>query len=342
MGTASDQEVPGAGDGGTGGTGPADGEVLAALATADAQGSGARPLIDEQGRVRLSFSRIDTLENCPRKFRYAYVDRLPTPPSPALSFGSSVHSVLEWLHEDRDPTIPDDEALHAALFERWESEGYADVPRDVQLADYARARTVLERYRDRLRAHGRRPSAGVEAWFELEFDAAIVVGAIDRIEMDDDGALHVIDYKTNRRARTRQQVAGSLQLGIYALACQHLYGALPATVALDFVVAGPTVRVPIAEVDLAGVPDRVSEAARRIRAGEDVPTPNVLCPWCDFRALCPAWAGDPRRDGSAPAPDLLGPALRERDSLRRSIVRDAARLRDLDRAVDRLRTELGG
>ena len=323
--------------------GPDEDAVLAALAEADARGSGSRPLIDAEGRVRLSFSRIDALENCPRKFRYSYVDRLPSVPSPALSFGSSVHAVLEWLHEDRTAGVPDDEALLAALFERWETEGYAGVPRDDQLADYGRARAALLRYRDRLRETGLRPSAGVEAWFELPFEGAVVVGAIDRVEVDDAGALHVIDYKTNRRARTRQQVASSLQLGIYALACEHLYGSLPASVALDFVVAGPTVRVPISEVDLADVPVRVAEAAARIRAGDDVPTPNALCPWCDYRALCPAWAEDARRaNATSSEPDLLGPAVAERDRLRRSLVRDAERLRVLEAAVERLRSELGG
>lgn len=321
---------------------PSDEELVAALDTADTVGDGARPLIDDAGRVRLSFSRIDVLESCPRRFRYAYVDRLPTPPGPALSFGSSVHAVLEWLHRRPGTTPPDDEELLASLFERWDGAGYADVPRERQLEDYGRAKDTLLRYRDRLRRTGIRPSAGIEAWFELEFEEAVVVGAIDRIEVDEAGALHVIDYKTNQRAKSRRQVAGSLQLAIYALACEHLYGSLPATVALDFVFVGTEVRVPIDELDLDAVPDRVREAARRVRSGDDAPNPNPLCPWCDFRDRCPAWATDERRDPDRPAPDLLGPALRERDRLRRSLVRDAARLRVLDAAVERLRDDLDG
>jgi len=314
---------------GDAGPAPADDEVLAALEVSDAQGRGGSGPFDAEGRVRLSFTRIDTLEQCARRFRYAYVDRLPTPPSPALSFGSSVHAVLEWLHGRKVPSVPEDEELLAALYERWDQRGFAEVPREEQLRYYGQAKDLLLHHRDGLRATGIRPPAGVEAWFELEFDDAVVVGSIDRVDVDDEGRLHVIDYKTNRRAKSRRDVARSLQLAIYALACEDLYGHLPATVTLQFVAAGGvSVTVPVEEVDVAGVPARVAAAAARVRAGDDRPTPNNLCGWCDFRAICPAWEGE--------GPEVLGPAVAELERLRRSIVRDAARLRSLEDAVERL------
>src|SRR5690606_39130993 len=56
------------------------------------------PLIDSQGRVRLSFSRIESYANCPRRFRYSYVDKLPGKPGPHLSFGTSIHNALESFY----------------------------------------------------------------------------------------------------------------------------------------------------------------------------------------------------------------------------------------------------
>jgi putative RecB family exonuclease len=165
----------------------------------------------------------------------------------------------------------------------------------------------------------------------------IVVGAIDRVDVDEDGVLHVIDYKTNRKARTRAQVRDSLQLAIYALATEHLFGSLPGSVALDFVVPGVTVRVPVEELDLASVPSRLVDVAARIRAGEDTPVPHRLCDWCDFRSICPAWVGEDADDTA-----VMGRAMRERDRLRRTLVRDARRLQQLDAAVARLRGAGGG
>ena len=306
----------------------------------DAQGA-RRPLEDAQGRLRLSFTRVDTFEHCPRRFRYQYVDGLPQAPAPQLSFGSSIHAVLEWIYDRKHPVLPSLEETLQALFEVWDSKGYAEVERDEQLRAYEHARRVITAYHARIAADGLRLPAATEAWFELPVGPDIVVvGAIDRVDVDDDGALHVIDYKTNRKARPRAQVRGSLQLAIYALATAELYGTLPSSVALDFVVPGVRVTVPVEELDLGAVPGRLAAVAARIRAGEDTPTPHRLCDWCDFRAICPAWVA-PGIDGEGAA-EVLGRAVRERDALRRSVVRDAGRLRALDAAVVRLAAELRG
>lgn len=307
------------------------------------------PLRDADGRLRLSYTRVDTFENCPRRFRYQYVDGLPQAPAPQLSFGSSLHAALEWLYDRKHPVLPTLEETLQALFERWESDGYAEVDRGEQLSAYEHARRILRDLHSRIEKEGFRLPAAVEAWFELSFaDDVVVVGAIDRIDAHDDGSLHVIDYKTNRRARTRSQVRGSLQLAIYALATRDLYGRLPETVALDFIVPGVTVTVPVSELDLDAVPARLAAVATRIRSGEDTPTPNRLCDWCDFRAICPAWSGDVHvsaddavgtEDGG---PSTLGRAVQERDRLARSLVRDARRLRQLETAIERLGMQVDG
>lgn len=300
------------------------------------------PLEDDRGRLRLSFTRVDTFERCPRRFRYQYVDGLPQRPAPQLSFGSSVHDVLEWVYDRKLPELPSLDETLQRLFEVWDSSGYADVPRDEQLTAYQHARDVITAAHSRITERGFRLPVSTEAWFELPFDEdVVVVGAIDRVDADDDGALHVVDYKTNRRARSRAQVKDSLQLAIYALATEELYGRLPRTVALDFVVPGVEVRVDVDDMDLGAVPGRLQAVARRIRAGEDTPTPHRLCDWCDFRSICPAWEGDGLAADDA-ADAVLGRAALERDRLRRSLVRDAHRLAQLQASVERLERELAG
>lgn len=43
----------------------------------------------------LSYSSISTWLMCPRSFKYKYVEKIPTPTSPALIFGSAVHDTVE-------------------------------------------------------------------------------------------------------------------------------------------------------------------------------------------------------------------------------------------------------
>jgi len=291
------------------------------------------PLVDADGRVRLSFSRVDTYDNCPRKFRYRYVDRLPSRPAPALSFGTSVHGALERFYDRKLPQEPSEDELLGFLYEEWEQVGFVELDRAEQLAYYRQAQDVLRRYHRRVTGRYRLPVA-TEAWFDLPIgERATVVGSIDRVDADDDGALRVVDYKTNKRVRDRSRVAGSLQLSLYALACEHLYGDLPASVALDFLVPGVMVEVALEDLDLDRARRVVDETAQAVLAQEYPTTPNRLCDWCDFRAVCPAW--EERDDGAT-----LGGAVLEVEQRRRRLTRDVADLRALEAGVQRLQDEL--
>lgn len=293
------------------------------------------PLTDSEGRVRLSYSRIDTFRLCPLQFRYAYIDRLPGRPAPALSFGTSIHSALERFYDRTVPTPPSVDDLLGFLYEAWDSSGFAQHERDQQVSYYRHAQQVLRRFHAREAPRYRLP-AGTEVWFELPVDeVALVVGSIDRVDAHPDGSLEVVDYKTNRRLRDRERVRTSLQLAIYALACEHLYGQLPVAVTLDFVVAGTQVRVPTDEVDLDGARRAITETAEAVRGdGPYLPTPNRLCGWCDYRSMCPAWEGE--------GPDVLGPAIEELERLRRRVRRDVRALRELEAGVERAHQALRG
>ena len=292
------------------------------------------PLVDQFGRVRLSFSRIDTYQNCPRKFRYSYVDRLPSKPGPHLSFGTSLHNALEAFYDRKLPQTPTEEELLEFLYVGWDSSGFRDMPREEQVRFYRHGQDVLRRFHQRNKDQYRLP-ATTEAWFELPFgDEAVVVGSIDRVDVDEDGRFHIIDYKTNRKVKSRSRVAGSLQLAIYALACRHLYGSLPATVSLDFVVPGVTITVDLDDIDLDAAHEAVLTTAAQVRAQQFEPTPNRLCDWCDFQSLCPAWP-----PGAEPQ-TALGPAVEELHRLRRQVARDVRTLRELESGVSRLAAEL--
>lgn len=289
------------------------------------------PLIGDDGRVRLSFSRIDTYRQCPLRFRFSYIDRLPSAPATYLSFGTSIHTALEAFHDRTLFGMPSEEDLLGFLYDGWDTSGFARVDREVQLREYRRAQDVLRRYHQRVRDHYR-PAAETEKWFELPIgDHATVVGSIDRIDVDDDGEYHVVDYKTGK-LRDRQHVRRSLQLALYALACEHLFGVLPASVSLDFVVPGTEVRVTRDELDLDAARRAVDETALAVLDEQFPPEPSKLCGWCDHRALCPAWEGD--------APDVLGPTVVALQDARRQARRSAEQVRALEAAVDRARHEL--
>lgn len=293
-----------------------------APATADLLGTSP----DDGGpTLRLSFSRVDTYRQCPLKYRYRYVDGLPERPSPHLSFGSSIHRALEAFWDRKLPDPPPLQTLLDALYDGWDSSGFADVERDEQVRYYHHARDVLAAHHHRFADVALTPVA-VEQWFRLPLpDGLEVVGAIDLVEPTEGGGLGVVDWKTNRRAKSREEVASSLQLAIYALAVEHLWGQPPAWVALDFVVPGVRVTVPREAIDTDAAVTAIREVAAAVRGEAFAPRPSPLCDWCDFRAECPAFAGE--------GPDVAGTALTELRRLRRRQARDAERAATLERVV---------
>jgi len=290
--------------------------------SAAATGTGPAP-------VRLSYSRVDSYRTCPLKFRYGYVDGIPQLPSPDLSFGSSVHAALEAWWKQKLPQPPAVDVLLKGLYDGWQPDGFAAMERDEQLRWYRHAQDVVRRHHQRFAADYV-PAVACEAYFELDLGSGVeVVGVIDHVARTPSGGLGIVDWKTNRRARTRADVRGSLQLAIYAMAAVELWGHDPEWVALDFVVPGVRVTVAREDIDVEAARDTILATAELVRAEAFAPTPNRLCGWCDYRALCPAFEGD--------GPDVAGHAVVELQRLQRRRSRDDARIAQLEAVVrDRL------
>lgn len=286
--------------------------------TATAPSTGVAP-------VRLSFSRVDAYRTCPLKYRYGYVDALPQQPSPDLSFGSSVHAALEAWWTQKLPEPPPVEVLLQGLYDGWETDGFAGMERDEQLRWYRHAQDVVRRHHERF-APTYVPAVACEAYFELDLGSDVqVVGVVDHVARTPSGGLGILDWKTNRRAKTRADVRGSLQLAIYAMAAVELWGHDPEWVALDFVVPGVRVTVAREDIDVEAARETILSTAELVRAEAFEPTPNRLCGWCDYRALCPAFEGD--------GPDVAGRAVVELESLRRRRAKDDARIAQLESVV---------
>jgi RecB family exonuclease len=291
------------------------------------------PAIDAPGAagapLRLSFSRVDTYRQCPLRYRYTYVDRLPAEPSPHLSWGTSVHRALERWWTAKLPAAPSVDVLLQALYDSWDDTGFEGMARDEKLQWYRHAQDVLRRHHARF-ASSFVPAVAGEEWFQLDLGADIeVVGSIDHVARTPAGGIGIVDWKTNKRAKTREEVRASLQLAIYTLAAVELWGHDPEWVALDFVVPGVRVTVAREDIDTDAAVAALYEVAERVRAQAFAPAPSRLCDWCDYRALCPAFEGE--------GPDVPGRAVLELAKLRRQRARDDARIAELERLVtDRL------
>ena len=258
----------------------------------------------------LSPSSVSSFKDCPLAFRFAYVDRLPEPPSAAASKGTLVHRALEHLmcrpadERTLDAAFDDLDHARADLQDHRDLTGL-DLTVDEWDAFHADARRMVERYfelEDPTTVH----PIGLELKLAAKIGKVTLRGIIDRLEIAEDGEWVVTDYKTGSvpsEQRERSRLAG---VHMYALLCEQMLGRRPARVQLLYLSKPEAIIAEPSEQSVTGVARRTGaiwSAIERACATEDFrPSPGPLCNYCAFQPYCPAYGGDPLL-----ARELLGP-----------------------------------
>ena len=263
--------------------------------------------------MQLSYSSLSTYETCPAKWRFQYEERVPTRPSPALSFGDSLHRALHRFHARPVPAAPPLEELLETLDAVWVSDGYADASEERMYRDHGRQ--VLEQYHRDNAASYRIPAA-LEHRFSIDVEGVRLHGVIDRMDRIPGGGYEIIDYKTNRRLPPQQRIDTDLQLSVYFLAAREIWGIEPERLTLYYLLPGQRMTTTRTAADADELRRRIGVVTERIAAGRFEPRENPLCDWCDYQHLCPLFRHrEERRDGD-PAP-RMSQAVDEWISLKR-------------------------
>ncbi len=242
-----------------------------------------------EGTLQLSFRQVDDWLTCPLKYKYVHILRVPIRLHPTVILGNAVHQAIRSYHLAKrgGRSLSRDELL--AVFEgAWRSEGFLSAAHEEELRRHGQ--DALACFLQFEEAEGGRPLF-VEQYFAFEENGIKVIGYWDRVDRRRDGVL-IIDYKTSEvpveAADRRAQ--DSLQLAIYALAYQRVFGELPREVQLRFLTpevvvgrAGPTEKM------LRRAWESIQEAAEGIRREDFHAKPSyVACRYCAYRTICPA------------------------------------------------------
>jgi len=233
-----------------------------------------------------SFSRWSDYENCPAKFKYKYIDRLPEPPNPAMARGNVMHKMAELYVKGESITrakLKDDRGnflCTAAEFSTFHKEW----------------KSILKRFKDQfddLKEVGAQTEiswAFTKDWQSEtrwnDWARAWVRIKVDCYDYDPDTeTVRVIDYKTGKQRDSHLD-----QLSLYAIAAFLVFP------------KAKTVEAILVYFDTEGVEEAVRKEtfhrkalgtlkrtwAKRTRAmltdREFKATPNYLCKWCHYRA----------------------------------------------------------
>ena len=258
------------------------GSPVEPAAPAPRRALGDRPLV-------LSYGQIHDYLDCPARYRYGHVVRIPTPVSHQMVYGRALHAAAQAFHRRQlagRPMAVDE--LHAALDANWESVGF--LTREHEEARRAAAHDAITLFWEDQQRDPARPIA-VEQDFTVSFGPDRLRGRYDRVDRDEAGRVVITDYKSSDvrdLATASRQARESLQLSIYALAHEAQHGSLPDELALHFLESGIVGRVAPTEKRLEKAQERLTEAAEGIRAGRFEANPSAMrCGYCPFREICP-------------------------------------------------------
>jgi RecB family exonuclease len=244
--------------------------------------------------------------DCPRRYRFTYVDR-PSPPRGAPwahnTVGATAHLALaRWWQLARRHRTPE---TGAQLVERnWQNLGF----RDDEQSARSRAETAgwVRDYLANVDADVE--PVGVERTVATHTERLAVSGRVDRVD-DRGDELVVVDYKTGRRELDTDDARGSQALALYVLGVRRTLRRACRRVELHHLPTGTVSAFEHTDESLQRHLDRAEQTAADIvtatdtlAAGADVDdvfpaNPSNACAWCDFRKLCPEGrAGSPELD----------------------------------------------
>ncbi|MGB8649963.1 MAG: PD-(D/E)XK nuclease family protein, partial [Mycobacteriales bacterium] len=257
------------------------------------------PVLAEGDPVKLSGTSLGGLDECPLRWFLEHEVHAESATSTAMGFGGVLHALAHEVASGATP--PSLEVLMGRLDKVWKQLAY-DAPWQSE-QQHEQARDALERFLHWHAAARGRELVVTEVGFDVPLDVdgttVRLRGFMDRVELDEDGRVHVVDLKTGKQPFSKQALAEHAQLGTYQVAVQE--GALAEHVptrevgGAELVMlriddgGGPKVQQqPPLEPGRTWVSELLETAVRRILTESFPPTPTDRCDRCAFRRCCPA------------------------------------------------------
>ena len=241
----------------------------------------------------LSPSSASLYQQCPRKWRHRYIDRLPDPPGEPALVGTFAHLVLEHLLQLPEGQRSQDAAKTLAR-KHW--------PEIEQEADY-QALGLNDTEAKAFRWKAWEAIAGLWALenpdetevhateHEVQVDISGVPfrGIIDRVDVVDN-SLVISDYKSGKAPSDRFRHRPLKQVLLYAAAIEASFGQRPLGARLLYL-GQRTLGVRVTPSNLSAAVGELastwSSLTNDCERNEFATSTGPLCAWCPFLAECP-------------------------------------------------------
>lgn len=245
-----------------------------------------------------SHSSIETYTDCPRRYKFRYIERLELPEEVVgveAFLGSTVHSVLEKLYKDlllsRTNSLDELLAFYNAEWERNWHEGIMIVKEGFTAEHYREtgARAVSDYYR-RYHPFDSTRTLSTEMRVVFQIGDYTIKGFIDRLSEASPGVYEIHDYKTSGRLPTQDLLDRDRQLALYDIGLRQKFRDIrEVRLVWHYLIFDKEFTSVRTEEDLEGLKSDVVGKIQTIEGDKKfIPKESALCDWCEYYDHCPA------------------------------------------------------
>jgi putative RecB family exonuclease len=252
-----------------------------------------------------SNSRIETFEQCPRKYKFRYIENLRMETEGVEAFvGKRVHETLEKLYRDlRYTKLNSLEELLQFYADAWEKNWHSAVK--VTRAGFtpgnyfALGQQCIAGYYKRYHPFDQGKTLGLEERIELKLAEGektyTLQGYIDRLTwVQETETYEIHDYKTGAQVPTQEDADDDRQLALYQLGIMQRWpDAKNVKLVWHYLAADKEITSQRSAAHLETLQREVLTLIHQIEAETKLAQWNVrvsaLCNWCEYKPLCPAY-----------------------------------------------------
>lgn len=236
---------------------------------------------------KLSVSKTKTFNQCKKQYEFNYILKLPKKTRDYHIFGKFCHKVLEDFHlvylegSDLPYNVVMGNSFKGAMIE---------YKKDMTPEMKKECWEIIDQYLRLISKNKLSNILACEKTFALSLTENIILnGAIDRIQLDDDGILHVADYKTTKNKKYLKDDWFQLMTYGFILLNEdpNLKKIRGSYILLRHNFEYVTREFSVDEL-LEMKQQYIDYANKMLNEKEFEPTPSALCSYCDFLEHCPA------------------------------------------------------
>ncbi len=245
-----------------------------------------------------SHSRLSTFEQCPKKFKYKYLDKLKPEIEKTIEthLGSAVHKTLEWIYnsvKESEANLKIDDII-IKFTEEWQkefSENILIVKKQLTARDYFNkgVQFLIDYYYKHAPFKDGTIACEKGVLIKLEEGEYEIQGFIDRLVYNlETGEYEIHDYKTASFLPNQERLDKERQLALYSIAIKEIYGKEKEILLVwHFLAHNKTLTSRRTNSELEKLKKETAELIKKVESVKEFPrNKSMLCNWCEYKNIC--------------------------------------------------------